>query len=256
MRVTQHFETINDLLNELAEGRATDEKGLRKRIDQACEDLEHSLDDAARKVTTDLTRFKTVINNSAKIARDVISGLRKIAVPIFPTHQRLGPLASCIDEDLYDSLSGVQAFALLNIVARLQSIHAAGKPLFAGAYGIRVTEVYPDRIYFEAARDMIDAASSEPIFEAAPASLHKFKEGSLKQRSFRKGNLQMCFATVAPGRVMVDADLDLYRATIPHLFGEVLVNHLTDSRTNQFTVRRILDQQGVTPVGNFKLLTA
>jgi len=54
---------------------------------------------------------------------------------------------------------------------------------------------------------------------------------------------------------MVDADLDLYRAAIPHLFGEVLVNHLTDSRTNQFAVRDILDEQGITPVGGFGLLT-
>jgi hypothetical protein len=256
LRVRQDFETINDLLNELAEGRATDGKGLRTRIDRACTNLEESLADAARKVTTDLKRFKTVIDSSARIARDVIKGLRKIVVPIFPTHDRLGSVASCIDADLYDSLSGVQAFALLNITARLQSTLAAGKPLLTSAYGIRVTEVYPDRIYFEAARDLIDAAASEATFESAPASLHKFKEGSLKQQSFRKGNLQMSFATVAPGRVMVDADLDLYRATIPHLFGEVLVNHLTDSRTNQFRVREILDEQGITPVGGFGVLTA
>jgi len=61
---------------------------------------------------------------------------------------------------------------------------------------------------------------------------------------------------VAPGRVMIDADLDLYRSAVPHLFGEVLVNHLTDSRTNQFTVREILDEQGVAPMGGFRLLTA
>ena len=54
----------------------------------------------------------------------------------------------------------------------------------------------------------------------------------------------------------MDADLDLYRHAIPHLFGEVLVNHLTDSRTSQFAVRNILDAQGIAPIGGFALLTA
>ena len=66
----------------------------------------------------------------------------------------------------------------------------------------------------------------------------------------------LSFASVAPDRVMIDADLDLYRAAIPHLFGEVLVNHLTDSCTNQFSVRRILDQQKITPLGGFQVLRA
>ena len=54
----------------------------------------------------------------------------------------------------------------------------------------------------------------------------------------------------------MDADLDLYREAIPHLFGEVLVNHLTDSRTDQFIVREILDDQGIEPIGGFTLINA
>ncbi len=253
-RVTGAFDTVNDLLNELAEGRASDGPSLRKRLDAASVELEASVAEAAKKLTADLKVFKPVIDNSAKIARDVVTLLGKVVVPIFPPHSKLGPVASCIDAALYDSLSGVQAFALLNIAARIQATTVARKPLLAADYSIRISEVFPDRIYFEASRAMIDAAAADAIFKSAPASLHKFKEGSLKQQSFRKGNLQMSFATVAPGRVMVDADIDLYRRAIPHLFGEVLVNHLTDSRTDQFAVYNILDEQGVTPVGGFGLL--
>jgi hypothetical protein len=103
---------------------------------------------------------------------------------------------------------------------------------------------------------MIDAVAADSHFAKAPASLHRFKEGSFKQQRFSKGNLQLCFASRAGGRVVVDADLDLYRRAIPHLFGEVLVNHLTDSRTDQFAVRNILDEQGIAPIGGFALLTA
>jgi hypothetical protein len=116
--------------------------------------------------------------------------------------------------------------------------------------------VFPDRVYFEADRAMIDAVAADSNFSSAPASLHRFKEGSFKQRSFSKGNLQLSFASRAGGRVVVDADLDLYREAIPHLFGEVLVNHLTDSRTDQYSVRNILDEQGIAPIGGFALLTA
>jgi hypothetical protein len=116
--------------------------------------------------------------------------------------------------------------------------------------------VFPDRIYFEAERAIIDAVAADDTFAAAPASLHRFKEGSFKQRRFRKGNIQFCFASRAAGRVVVDADLDLYREAIPHLFGEVLVNHLTDNRTDQFIVREILDDQGIEPIGGFTLMNA
>ena len=84
--------------------------------------------------------------------------------------------------------------------------------------------------------------------------MHRFKEGSYKQRDSRKGNLQLSYATRQSDRVVVDADIDLYRGVVPHLFGEVLVNHLTGNTTDQFRVRGILDDQSVPSIGGFHLL--
>ena len=54
--------------------------------------------------------------------------------------------------------------------------------------------------------------------------------------------------------MVVDADIDLYRLAVPHLFGEVLVNHLTGKTTDQFKARRILDDRPVDAIGSFELL--
>ncbi len=154
---------------------------------------------------------------------------------------------------LYDGLSGVQTFALLNILARLQATQTASQPLLSGR-DARVTHAFPDRIYLEAHRSLIDDLARDRAFVTAPASLHRFKEGSFKQRTFSKGNLQVSYATRAANRVVIDADLDLYRSPLRHLFGEVLVNHLTGDTTDQYAVRRILDEQSVGPIGSFELL--
>jgi hypothetical protein len=256
MRIIAAFETINGMLNELAEGRATDGPRLQKRLDQAKASLSKNLGEAAGRMTDALKMFKPVINASQKIAEDVVGLLDDVVIPIFPGHRDLGVLSEAIDEELYESLSGVQAFALLNITARMLGTKVGSRPLLSNDYRIRIDKVFPDRIYFEAERAIIDAVASDDTFAAAPASLHRFKEGSFKQRQFRKGNIQFCFASRAAGRVVVDADLDLYREAIPHLFGEVLVNHLTDSRTDQFIVREILDDQGIEPIGGFTLMNA
>jgi hypothetical protein len=120
----------------------------------------------------------------------------------------------------------------------------------------RITHVFPDRIYLEADRSLIDDMSADRLqFDTAPASLHRFKEGSFKQKIFRKGNIQVCFASRPDNRVAIDADIDLYRHAIPHLFGEVLVNHLTGNTTDQFRVRSILDERPVSVIGSFELLS-
>jgi hypothetical protein len=62
------------------------------------------------------------------------------------------------------------------------------------------------------------------------------------------------YATRPGDRVVIDADMDLYRSAVPHLFGEVLVNHLTGSTTDQFKVRDILEAQSIDPIGDFELL--
>ena len=149
----------------------------------------------------------------------------------------------------------MQAFALLNILARLQATRPSGNSLLDGR-NITITQVFPDRIYFEADRTLIADIATDSAFEAAPASLHRSKEGSFKQTTFRKGNLQVCFASRPDNRVMIDADMDLYRSPVPHLFGEVLVNHLTGNTTDQFKVRDILDDQSIRPIGGFALLRA
>jgi hypothetical protein len=256
MGVIDAFETVNAMLNELAEGRATDGPSLRQRLDRARKNLTRRLEEAEGKMTADLKMFKPVITASSKIAEKVVELLDDVIIPIFPAHERLGLLAEVIDLELYESLSGVQAFALLNIAARMQATKVGSRPLLAKEYAIRVDRVFPDRIYFQADKALITAVAGDGDFASAPASLHRFKEGSYKQRRFSKGNLQLSFASRAGGRVVVDADLDLYREAIPHLFGEVLVNHLTDSRTNQFAVRNILDEQGIPSIGGFALLTA
>lgn len=255
-RVIGAFDDVNALLNELAESRATDGRRLKRRLADMTKTLNESLADAERRLTDEVKMFKKVISDSAKIAADVTTLLAKVVVPIFPPHDGLGPLTAAVTPDLYDGLSGVQAFALLNIAARMRATRVAGTPLLDASYRIRVTDVFPDRIYFEADKAIIDHAKADSAFKEAPAALHRFKEGSLKQRTFTKGNLQFSYESRAEGKVMVDADLDLYRDAIPHLFGEVLVNHLTGSTTNQFAVREILDDQDVLPIGDFELLGA
>ena len=143
----------------------------------------------------------------------------------------------------------------IGVTQRLQATRASGRSLLEGRH-VTVTQVFPDRIYLEADRSVITDVDADGEFEPAPASLHRFKEGSYKQTTFRKGNLQLSYASRPGDRVAIDADMDLYRSAIPHLFGEVLVNHLTGSSTSQFAVRRILDEQSIEAIGAFELLRA
>ena len=259
--VARAFADVNTLLNDLAEGRAADAGALRKRLQQAPLKLTTSLktaDDQLAQAPKTFAAFAPVIKASKKVAEQVAGLLRKLVIPVFPTHERLGACAEFISRPMYEDLSGAQVFALLNILARLMATELSGRRLLEGR-GVGVTHVFPDRIYFEADRSIIldleaDAESDRPSFERAPASLHRFKEGSFKQTTFRKGNLQVSFATRPRDRVVIDADIDLYRAVVPHLFGEVLVNHLTGNTTDQYAVRRILDDQSVSAIGGFQLL--
>jgi hypothetical protein len=254
--VARAFADVNLLLNDLAESRASDAVALRKRLRQAPMKLTTALekaDERLEQASKAFAPFAPVIKASRKVADEVASLLRKLTTPIFPAHDRLGNCSKCVARPLYEGLSGVQVFALLNIFARLHATRASGRSLLEGR-GIEVTHVFPDRIYFEADRSMIVDMQSDSAFEEAPASLHRFKEGSFKQTTFPKGNLQVSYATRPRDRVVIDADIDLYRAAVPHLFGEVLVNHLTGNTTDQYAVRRILDDQSVSAIGGFQLL--
>ena len=257
--VARAFNEVNVLLNDLAESRPTGAAAVRKRLQQAPDRLRSALQAASAKLDQShsgtLAAFGPVIKASAKIAEDVAKRLQKLTIPVFPAYEGLGRCCDVVTQSLYERLSGVQAFALLNILARLQATKASGRSLLDGR-GITVQQVFSDRIYFEADRSIIDDVKADDRFEKVPASLHRFKEGSFKQNTFRKGNLQMSYASRPDNRVVIDADMDLYRGVVPHLFGEVLVNHLTGNTTDQFRVRSILDTQSIGSIGGFELLTA
>jgi len=249
------FSRVNELLNQFAEGDVPDAQTVRARVAHARTLLASGLDEAERRMTKDYRMFEPVISASRRVAGAVDKLLGELRVPVFPAHEALDTLADCIMPATYDGLSGAQRFALLNIASRMLATSAAGRPLLARDYEIRINRVFPDRIYFDARRAIIDAVRQDPAFSVAPATLHRFNEGSFKQETFRKGNLQFSFASRGDGRVDIDADVDLYRHAVPHLFGEVLVNHLTGSVTDQFAVRRILDTQQIAPIGGFEILT-
>lgn len=257
--VKRAFDAVNTLLNDLAESRAADAAALRKRLEQGPAALTASLKAADAKLNAaskTFSDFGPVIKASRKVAEDVAKLLRKLTIPVYPTHERLADCGDYVPRPLYEQLSGVQVFALLNILSRMQATRASGRPLLEGR-SVEVMHVFPDRIYFEVDRSLInDLAGDRATFESAPAALHRFNEGSFKQRTFKKGNLQVSYATKSADRVMVDADIDLYRGVVPHLFGEVLVNHLTGNTTNQYAVRRILDDQSIAAIGGFQLLMA
>lgn len=249
------FSRVNELLNQLAEGDVPDAATVRARVEQTRRMLRDSLTHARRKMTSPYRMFQPIINASSRIAEAVDRLIQRLRIPVFPPHDTLGILSACITVDGYEALTGPQRFALLNIAARMQATKVNGRPLLSAEYDIRINRTFPDRIYFDATRAIIDAVRDDDQFVVAPATLHRFNEGSFKQRTFRRGNLQFSFASRGEDRVDIDADIDLYRHAVPHLFGEVLVNHLTGSNTDQFAVRRILDSQQVQPIGGFEILT-
>ena len=255
--VAAAFGEVNTLLNDLAESRPSDAATLRRRLTQAPARLTEKLGTARDRLAQGskaLSPFASVIKASARVADEVAGRLRKLAIPVFPEHDSLDACCEVVDRTLYERISGVQAFALLNILAALQATRASGRSLLEGR-AARVTHVFPDRVYLEADRSFIDdIAADTATFDKAPASLHRFKEGSFKQTTFRTGNLQICYATRPGNRVAIDADIDLYRHAVPHLFGEVFVNHLTGNTTDQFKVQHILDARAVEPIGSFGLL--
>jgi hypothetical protein len=201
-------------------------------------------------------KFRPMLDASGRIAEQVDKLLASLKIPCFPRHDRLGVLGECIASELYDGAGGAQRFALLNIAARMQATVVDGRPLLSPEFGIRITRLFPDRIYLDASPVLIEKIEEDDAFESAPAALHRFSDGSFKQRTHRRGNLQLSFAGRPDGRVDIDADVDLYRSAIPHLFGEVLVNHLTGSVTNQFAVHGILANQGVEPIAGFEVLVS
>ncbi len=265
--VRDGFERVNELLNTLVVLGVADGPDVRSLIRQARTSLGSVVSNARKRAADKYKPFHGVLERAESLARNIDDKFAGLKVPVFPPTDRLDVLGSAIAPDLYAELAGVERFALLNIGARMRSIacgDGGADHLLSERFSIRVFEVFPDRIYLTADRSFIDtveALARSGAFEAAPASLHRFNEGSFKQTAFRRGNLQVSFAKGTPdrpgdhSRVSVDADIDLYRSPIRHLFGEVLVNHLTGSTTDQFKVWNILATTTTAPVGGFEVVT-
>ncbi len=254
----QAFDDVNALLNALAENAIPDSASITRALAAARTALLRSVDRAAAKLTKPYADFAPFVERAGKIARKVDKLLDKLRIPVFPAHAALARLQPCISEKAYGALGGAQRFALLNIAARLQAITVNGRTLLDPIYDVRITRVFTDRIYLDADAALIaDIEADTTQFAKAPAGLHRFRDGSFKGRHGREGNLQVSFARQAVGtRINVDADIDLYRDPFKHLFGEVLVNHLTGRTTDQFRVQQVLAGLPVPPIGGFALLTA
>ena len=250
--LAEPFDGLNEFLNELAL-RALDGTSIEERFRFSQGNLEKAQSTARETLKQPgFSEFKSVLKASISIAADLQDLLRSVHVPMFPLHSELQELRGCVSEELYSNLTGLETFALLNIGSRLRSIKLNGAHMLSPDFGIEVFDVFPDRIYFHANESLLQAIQgSKDTFSAADASLHKFREGSFKQRTFGKGNLQVSHTAVRNGKIDVDADIDLYRDPAHHLFGEVLVNHLSGQKTDAYKVRSILDEQRVDPIGGF-----
>jgi len=270
--LTARFEDVNQLLNRLAVSTIGDRATVQQVIRQARKSLAEAVRHAKSKAARAYRPFHGVLGRVERLARKIDAQFLELRVPVYPLHENLEELNGCIDPSIYDELVGVERMALLNVTARLRSVTCGDAPddhLLSRRFGIRVFEVFPDRIYFSADASFLDQVArlaADGIFTKAPAGLHRFNEGSFKQTRHRrrpssKGNLQVSYAKVPPGahtdagRINVDADLDLYRGTLRHLFGEVLVNHLTGKTTDQFKVWDILAAADVPPIGDFDIVT-
>lgn len=265
--VSDGFERVNDLLNTLVVMGIADGPTVKALIREARTTLGSVVANARKRAADKYKPFHGVLKRAESLARDIDGKFAGLKVPVFPPTDRLDALASAIAPELYAELAGVERFALLNIGARLRSIACgsnASDHLLSPRFAIRVFKVFPDRVYLTASRGFIDeveALAEAGTFEPAPASLHRYNEGSFKQTAFRRGNLQVSFAHGTPDRpgdrsqVSVDADIDLYRSPVRHLFGEVLVNHLTGSKTDQFRVWNILATTTTAPLGGFEVVT-
>jgi hypothetical protein len=267
------FDAVNDLLNQLTMSRQGDAATVRSVVKQARRALADAVKDARARDSDVFKSFRGVLGASDKLANDIDGKFDDLRVPVFPSVDGVSEVSSIISQTLYDDLSGVQRMALLNISSRLRSIafgSGADDHLLSRRFELQVFDVFPDRIYFTVDKSFIETIGElqkAGMFEKAPASLHKFRGGSYKQiavnkgkvlASSKRGNLQVSYQEIAGGgasvRFNVDADIDLYRSPLRHLFGEVLVNHLTGSTTDQFKVFDILAKSEMPTVRGFDII--
>ncbi len=251
-----HFDNANRFLNEVARRELTRHGVIMRRAF-----VRRALDEARGLATQaseekPLRRFRSVLRDTRGVAAEVRERIDALQIPLFPAHDELEELQPLIDRGLYDSLTGLQTFALLNIASRMRQIERDGRHLLSPEFEIQVWKLFPDRIYFDADPAFLRTVEDTGQFESADPSLHRFRQGSLKQKTYPMGNLQLSYQTNASGRMSFDADIDLYRDPVAHFFGEVFVNHLTGGKTDPYKVRKILDDQDVRPLGGFEVYRA
>ena len=185
------FAEVNTVLNDLAEARPSDSARLRQRLEAAPARLTAGVVSTRTSASTPpsptrLDRFRPIIKESKKVADDVADCCANSRSRCFQCMRRLGPCCEFVDATLYDSLSGVQAFALLNILARMQATTAGGHPLLHGR-NVKVTHVFPDRIYLEADRSIIDVLGAdtndvhEGAGDAAPLQRRQLQADDLRE---------------------------------------------------------------------------
>jgi len=257
--VQARFDAVNELLNQLTISRQGSAEEVQAVVHEAREALANAIKHARARDSETFKPFRDVLGDAEKLAKDIDGKFQKIRLPVFPSSDFIGAeLGSILENNVtYDSLTGVQRMALLNISARLKSITSGDKNLLSPSFQIHIFEVFPDRIYFRAHQSFIETVKGlqeKGEFEKAPAGLHKFNEGSYKQKTSKKGNLQVSFKRIDAERYNVDADIDLYRSPLRHLFGEVLVNHLTGNLTDQFKVFAILLENALAPIPGFNVI--
>ncbi len=258
--IRNRFDAVNQLIDDLASRPAADRAHVARTVADAQRNLSEALASARARAGEVYKPFHGVLNQAQGVAARVIRHLERCRVPIFPSPDALGDAVTLVDATMYTGLPGVCRFALLNILSALRAVRIgpAGEHLLSPTYLTRVFAVFPDRVYIEATPALLDVTRSltrSGTFTRAPAALHRFRDGSVKQRDNRKGNIQLSYED-AGAIVRVDADIDLYRGPISHLFGEVLINHLTGTTTDQFAVRRVLDGRSVVPLGGFSVWSA
>ena len=267
MRVENRFQSIRDrferadeFLNQLVRDELVGGAEIKQARGQAQDDLRASSKQAAESRDRPVFRgFRGILKTARDTARDAEDLFAKLLIPVLPLHDDLEELKDAISKKDYADASGIGAFAMLNITSRMRSLTSNGRHLLSPAFGISVFRVFPDRIYFRANGSFLEALDdlrNRKVVEKANPALHRFRDGSVKEATSKKGNLQFSYTRVIKGQMKVDADIDLFRNPLAHLFGEVLVNHLTGGDTNQFQVRKILDEQKIAPIGGFSVLGA
>ncbi len=168
-----------------------------------------------------------------------------------------------IGEDDFRALSPERIAGALNIEAKLRATPLAARPAIdflarigspedSGTDALRQDRIlcWVDPAMAEAVRREIEQSDPKSFHELAEFENEIFHAGypvSFKQR-VPFASLQLSFAA-RPGDnnlLAADIDIDLY-TDIGH-FGEVLRNHLLRSRTDPYTVYRMLFDQGIEPL--------